>query len=384
MRRYLSIALAMWFSCMAQCFGTTKFFPDIVAVSPDGEWKVTAVSPDNAPRRDFFGGPSGWQSRFVYSAFKDRGATLAWTRKQSEQEPPEYSPLEVVVSNNGWAAIHTAWDRMVFVDSEGRNRGRVDDLKDALPQADLERYGIDSTGGLVWTPKSLWYFLPGDRQQLFVVRTWWGRRIVISPESGETIAQTDEIDRLATKFEKERAMWLLGEFYGDFAAEKNVPSILLGVHLAGALRLKEAIPVLRELEQSEYASQEILSPFTVRFLRARQNSRLALRRLGEATTLLPTYEFATPRQGEYLRPAPLTQPVETVFPRVKKGMTVEEVLQLVGSPDYVLGDAWEFDTAGETPATLVIEWKADRVWKTRKLPAKWQDGWTRDRDMVMF
>ncbi len=59
-------------------------------------------------------------------------------------------------------------------------------------------------------------------------------------------------------------------------------------------------------------------------------------------------------------------------------MTVEEVVKLVGSPDYVIGDAWEFDTAGEAPATLVIEWKANRVWKTRKLPAKWQDGWTRD------
>ncbi|MDY0165012.1 MAG: hypothetical protein RBS80_00625 [Thermoguttaceae bacterium] len=393
MIRSFSLASLGSLLCATACLGTVKFFNDIIAFSPDGEWKVTAISPDNQRPNDSF--DFGFQSNFVYSAFNDRGTKLVWTRKQAAQEPEEYSPVRVVVANDGWVAIHTNWDRLVFVDPAGRNRGRVDDLKEQWPEADLKRYAIGSTVGLIWDPKSLWYFLNAERQRLFVVRAWWGRRIVIDPASGKPVPHCEAIDQQAERYERERALWLLGEYYGDFAAEANVPSILLGAHLAMSLRLKDAGRILRDIEQSEYAAMTLVrlacepaagvDPFSFRCFRARQLSRLALRRLGQETTTLPIYEFAFgDREVGYFRPKPPAHSVQAGFPLVKEGMTPEEVLNLIGSPDFVVGEAWEFDTAGDAPATLVVEWKDGCVSQTRKVKAKWNDGLTREQDMVMF
>lgn len=111
MIRSFSLALLGSLLCATACLATVRSFDDIIAFSPNGEWKVSAISPDNRRRDDvIFGG----QSNFVYSAFNEQGAKLVWTRKQAAQEPEEYSPVRVVVADDGWVAIQTKRDRLVF------------------------------------------------------------------------------------------------------------------------------------------------------------------------------------------------------------------------------------------------------------------------------
>lgn len=374
------------------CVGSDRFFDDLVAVSPDGEWKVTAVSPDNRKT----GYPHDiWQDDFVYSAFNHQGKRLAWTREQEKQKPHEGSPIRIVIANDGWVAIQTGWDQLVFVDPAGGNRGRVVDLKKQLTEADRKAFCVRSSGGLIWSRYSLWHFIPVERQRLFIVRLWWGQRLVIDPATGETLPATDKVAQLAKQNETVRAIDLLAQYWGDPIADSEVSSILLGAHLAGSLMLKDAIQLLHELEGSEYTgitsvrlggekANEVV-PFSFVCHTARQVSRLSLRRLGEKTSSLPVYEFACADRGdEYFRPKPLACSVESRFPLVKRGMTARDVLALMGSPDFVVGDGWEFDVAGKSAATYVIKWDRGRVSQTRRIAPKWKNGLERDRHIVLF
>ena len=97
------------------------------------------------------------------------------------------------------------------------------------------------------------------------------------------------------------------------------------------------------------------------------------------------YEFASAAGGDrYFRPEPVLVPFANRFPSIKQDMTAKDVLTLVGSPDFVVDNGWEFDVAGASAATYVIEWENWRVSTTRKTEPKWKDGLTRDRHIVLF
>lgn len=389
MLRRLIMVVPILLAWTVTASGTDRSFSDITVWSPSGEWKVTAASPDNRIR-----GRRPWQKNFVYSAFRHHGTELAWTRKQAEQQPHEDSPVHITVADNGWVAILTGRSQVVFVDSMGHKGGRVEDFKELIPRADREAREISYSGGLVWGPYSLWYFLPTESEQLFVVRLWWGRRIIIDPESGEAVRPTEEITKLADQMETERAVALLGKYEFDPLPEEDEEAILLGAYLAGKLHIEALIPWLQNLEKSEYTGitsftggdgPDHVDPFIFRCHTARQVARLSLRRLGANTTSLPIYEFSLPGPGDrYLHPSPPEQSVESQFPLVMQGMTAQEVLKTVGSPDFVVGDSWEYDVAGAAPATLVIEWKDGQVLRTRKTEAKWKEELSRDLHIVLF
>ena len=162
------------------CYATDRSFPDISTQSPNGTWRLDAKSPDN--RRD---GYHPWQDDFVYAMHK--GGKQVWTRKQNVQEPEEHSPTRVVVADDGWTAIHTGWDQLVFIDAKGGNRGRVEDLKELLSKKDRGEFTTWSTAGIIWTPYSLWHFASVDGKRIFVIRLWWGHQIILDPESGKRL-----------------------------------------------------------------------------------------------------------------------------------------------------------------------------------------------------
>lgn len=386
----LIIVLPILASWAAAAPGTDRSFDDITAVSPSGEWKVTANSPYNRIR-----GHSVWQRDFVYSSFRRGGTEPVWMRKQEEQQPYEDSPVRITVADDGAVAILTGEGQVVFIDSSGRNRASIDDFKALISDADREIYGVHSSAGLIWSPNSLWYFLPTDSRQLFVVRLWWGRRIIIDPESGEVVRPSKELAKPAGQVETERTIALLGKYEFDPLPEEDVEDILLGAYLAGVLQIKALVPWLQNLEQSEHvgltslrggsSGEDLVSPFILQCHTARQVARLSLRRLGATTTSLPIYEFKLPGPEEgYLRPLPLAHSIESQFPLVKQGMTVREVLNVVGSPDFVVADGWEYDIAGSSPATPVIEWESGRVRRTSETEARWKEGLARDWHVMLF
>lgn len=391
MSQYVFIAIVVSAAILTgRCSATDRSFGDIVAFSPNNAWKVIASSPDNATpvRRP-------WQDNFVYSAVREGETKPHWTREQSSQDPYEGSPVAVVVADNGWVAIHTGLDQLVFIDSQGCNRARVDDIKACIPKGELASHGVGSSGGLIWSPFSLWYFLPVQDEQLFVVRLWWGRQIFIRPDSGELVREDLDLQSLASRVERERAMSLLAIYSGDSLSEADASQVLLGAYLAGALQIKEVIPWLHQLEHSNYVGVEAsrlgwdrtsdLDPFSFRCYSARQISRLSLRRLGAAVNATPIYEFRLAgRESEYFSTDSQPDPNGLDVSRVQVGMTAENVLEHIGSPDFVVGECWEYDLAGDSPMTFVIEWKDGRVACTERDVPRWMEGLERDRQIARF
>jgi hypothetical protein len=391
MSQYIYIAAAFLIGLSPEfSFATDRSFADIVAFSPNNAWRITAASPDNgaSERRP-------WQGDFVYSAYRDGEAEPLWTRKQSAQNPYEESPVRIVVADNGWVAIHTGGDQLVFIDPAGENRGRVNEIKSFIPQAELATHGVGSSGGLIWSPHSLWYFLPVGGEQVFVVRLWWGRRVVISPESGKPIQETEDLRHLMNRAERERAISLLAAYSSGPIPDADASQILLGAYLAGVLRIEEVTPWLRQLEESNYIGidsirlgsdrSSAVDPFSFRCYTARQVSRLSLRRLRADVGSTPVYEFRIAgTESGYYRPQSKLHSNERDFSRVQVGMNPENVLDIVGSPDFVVGDCWEFDVAGSSQATFVIEWEDGRVAKTDDVAPKWVEGLERDLHVALF
>jgi hypothetical protein len=369
--------------------GTDRYFDDLVAVSPNQQWKLTAISPDNRET----GYHVVWQDEFVYSAYRYRGEEPVWTREQEKQEPSEGPPTRITISDDGWAAIGTGWDQLIFVSPAGHNHGRVDDLKSLLKLADIESFGVGSSAGLIWSPYSLWYFAEFERQRLFVIRLWWGNRLVIDPTTGKLLTATARTAKVLRQCETDHAIDLLKEYKTDSKVVQD--SVLLGAYLAGALKLKDAVPLLRMLERSEsrdivlrrFGNREAgdIDSFSYRCHYARQVSRLSLRRLGEKTSSWPTYEFMQNcPDKEYFRPGPVARLNDGHFRRVKPGMTPEGVLARIGSPDFVSGDRWEFDVNANSEATYIVKWKEGKVTQTRRIKPRWINGLERDEHIVLL
>jgi hypothetical protein len=159
--------------------------------------------------------------------------------------------------------------------------------------------------------------------------------------------------------------------------------------LAAQLQLHDAVPALRELEESEhvggsggdwqnerYRDGEI-NPFNRSQFSLRLRVHLALRLLGEKPRELPCNAFQCIRRGELAERVDLPSLAEAREERVglvKRGMKPLEVLLAVGAPDYVLDPYWEYDIDAARPFTLRLRFKdgqvLDRIQRQR--PARWQ------------
>ena len=115
----------------------------------------------------------------------------------------------------------------------------------------------------------------------------------------------------------------------------------------------------------------------------RQFAQLSLRRLGEtpkpfsANRLLVRHE-----PGEDFHsyvPKALSVARHLNIDKVPKGMKAEQVLDLLGGPDLVGYDSWEYDMDCAAPISLVLEWDALKVIGIeKKTPPLWKDGLSRD------
>jgi outer membrane protein assembly factor BamE (lipoprotein component of BamABCDE complex) len=69
--------------------------------------------------------------------------------------------------------------------------------------------------------------------------------------------------------------------------------------------------------------------------------------------------------------------------KVKKDMKAEQVLDLLGAPDFVGYDTWEYDMDSSPPSSLTLKWDVRQVTDVqRKTPALWKDGFVRDEQII--
>jgi hypothetical protein len=393
---------------IAQAEATNRYYRDIVAVSPNGQYEVRAESPDNkAKDRNV-----AFQDNFVYTfADKKSGKTL-WTRKQKMAtmtdrdlpsgtftSPEEASPARIYVSDAGWTVIWTGWNELIAVDVKGKDRCLIKLLDQAFTKDENHKYVQQTTAGPMWAQLSLWYFLDVGDRHLFVVRPWWGRSIPVDLVRGKIVEATAEISKAISAAERRFVLAELGKEVAAFKECKKPDEYRpqfdsdTAAFLAGQLKIGEAGALLQQLEEVAYCGcsaggglslggelEGQVDPHSYHQLGFRQTVQLSLRRLGKTPKPLPVYFFDV-RFKDYdknhlyvPKPLPAATPRHANVEKVEKGMKAEQVLALIGSPDYVGYDTWEYDMDAEKPFTLILKWDPLHVIGIEKqTPPRWQD-----------
>lgn len=389
-----------------QAHATDRFFDDIEAKSPSGRYHVTAKSPENQKEGDY----AAFQANFTYTCTDTQTAKVLWTRKQPMTEPKEDSilddpfpaegsPVSIEISDRGDTVIYSDWHDLIVIDITGQKRGEVNILRDGFTKKEREKYVAETTAGPMWSGYSHWYFLEADAKNVYVIRTWWRKRLMLDLSTAKLVRPNHALEQAALKSEKAYVMHVLEQVMAGKAEScescGSTHQASFAAYLAGVLQVREAIPALRKLE-SDPSSDSCtiggwgdskhgrINPHNYCTLGTRQDVHLALRRLGETPGPFPCTVFDVENEDidqekPYVRKV-IEGPRHLNAKKLKKGMSPEQVIDLIDGPDYTPGRVWEYDIDAKEPYTLSISWSEERTVEAIKKvsPARWQDGLARD------
>ena len=176
--------------------------------------------------------------------------------------------------------------------------------------------------------------------------------------------------------------------------DESADKLLTPALLAGQLQIRDAIPHLRVLETSEYVglyggsmdrnvSPGAINPFYIQeslFVRFRS---CRFDGLGESPKTLPVFAFPKHRVDGVFRPEPQDER-EKLVASIKRGMSAREVLDVLGSPDFVSYPECSYDLDGDDPRTAAISWDAHQVKGVKLTKARWKDGLASDKLVVEY
>jgi hypothetical protein len=273
-------------------------------------------------------------------------------------------------SPDGWkiAWVPEGGNYQIHLLDERENPLRSIDLASSLP--DFSRFAHPTTAGMSWSQQRLVYFTPG--QSHFVVRAWWGARLVIALDQLRPIDPQPLTDELRG-IEGEIVLRGLRQLVADIENGEQPPYDRLSTdvthctvgtvaHFPGLLGLSEAVPLLRVLEERLVGSGQWYSSFAYRLHEARLLAQISLRRLEEKPRGYPALTFAETEKRPYLRrpqPGPIDGRTRHAnLPRIKRSTPLAEVYPLLGAPDEVGrgngSDFWRYDVDAEPPYTVVL------------------------------
>ncbi len=396
-------AVLIGFLFASASYATDLHFYDIHVSSPSGRFRVDATSPDNK-KEDY----KSFQNKFQYEYTDTSNGELIWTRKQPMKKPrlvrvrdhdfvikgpTEGSPCVIYISDSGTTTIYTSWEELIVVCPLGQDMGKISLLDDALTTAEYKEYVRFSTAGPQWTDLSVWYYLETSAGEFFVVRPWWGRRIFVDTGTGMLAPSSEELIEAATEMEKK---WVLVTLASDQRTDIYRISKKTAAYLAGVLDFKRAIPLLRAAEQSTYSGsstsayssgvnyEKQVNPHSYSTFTLRQVAQLSLRRLGEVPENLPCHEFSIVLEGKSHPFVPRVQerPRHELVNDVKVGMSALEVLNLIGSPDFMSYDQWSYDMNAPTPFTITFTFNERAVTNLKKEGPLWKSGRSRDEALI--
>ncbi|PQO33110.1 hypothetical protein [Blastopirellula marina] len=340
-------------------------FPDLAVPSASGRFRVEIRGQGNG-HHDIFRDQSG----FRYQLFDAREERLLWTWKPDDSQPLADYPHEAWVDDRGWVVVRLHnwmqggllvlspagdWQFLQVIQSFGQGEpGFLEEEPDA-------HIGWTSAGP-DWYDSSLAFFLPGE--SLWIMRTWWGRRLVIDLPSGTlleepSVGQMEEIVPGEAAWIRSELERTAGQFHSTEDKEDRwwqdiYNKANAAAYHAGILKVKEAIPRLRELESSPVYSRYGSGYFD---LRLRFVAKVSLLRMGEQPCWYANHKLNLIReQKEIELPdiAPNRSP--DVF---QKGMEMAELLLLVGMPEEMI-DGWDYWFTGPgEPFKIRIQWETD-------------------------
>ena len=391
MKQLVMLLLAL--TTASAVHATDRFFPDIHERSPSGQFRVDAMSPDNEGE-----GYRPFQARFIYKCTDVSTGKTLWTREQPMERPvqsdnlpgigwampKEPSPVAIYVSDLGTTAIRTAWDDLIFVSRQGRDVGEIDLLEEALTDAENERFVHNTTAGPMWTGLSVWYFLETPEGEFFVIRPWWGRRIVMNAERAELVRPDEAMLEAAAALEKKL---VLAALTSEDGADLREMSKYEAAYLAGVLNLRDAVPSLKVLEKSTYIGSSMIGgsllgedyenevdPYRYSTFGLRQVAQLSLRRLGVQPKSLPSYSFKIERNGKrrpFVIPA-RKRPRHEAVEEVAVGMSAKQVLTLIGAPDFISHGTWRYDMDADAPFSFTLTFDDRKVTESKWKAPLWK------------
>lgn len=380
---------------------TDRWFADVEAVSQNGRFRFTAKSPDNATEK-----PRAFQSNFKYELVDTASGKVLWTRGQKHEYEP--APVNAWVTDEGGVIVETSWSEFNVFGADSPKPKASHNFLELLPKADSEKFVHQTTAGSMWTQGRLVYLADHDGVSLLVVRAWWGWRLVIDIASGKRVLEDAPLSKFLREKEHQVVIDMLHRAVAEFEKhrktcfdEKDWKSYFGAIdaaRIAGMEGVKEAVPMLRALEQCDRIDSSCsggqwslrdfpkgsINPSNWEGFNIRTAIQTALRRLGEKPAPLPITQFRFVNDGAKrarVVPIELKRPRAEMVGEVKAGMSPLEVLQTIGAPDFVpdVGRActWEYDMDADPPYTFVVTWSQELpptlVEVERVMPPRWAD-----------
>jgi hypothetical protein len=348
-------------------------YPNISASSGNGRFRLEITG---TPGNEFFRD----QSCFVYQLYQSDQLAWEWLAGALESGKRAFLddyPHEAWVSDEGWVVVRThEWFRsgLLVLSPDGHvvlrrlHRRLTQDEQPGFLDTEPEQYMGDTSAGPFWARSAIAYFTHSRGRSIWVIRTWWGRRVVIDLENADFLnpsavdaglARNLEIGWIdnslkvgVAKLEEEgEKLQAAGEDRRDWSIIKPV---MAAAYQAGWLQAESSVPYLRRMEALEPMYRSV-SYGPVRWgvvitLPFRQIAKLSLLRVGHEPRWLPHYgfelrddvldkkdlsleTFPLPAQG-LVRDAGLLEP----------GLTQIETLQRIGAPDFINSNYWEYDS----------------------------------------
>lgn len=382
-----------------------RLYPDFSATSPSGQYRFDAKSPDNARqvRRAF-------QRGFVYTFTDTTTNTILWTRAQPKEG--EDSPIAAWIHDSGTLVVRTGWDQLLTFSRSDPVPVGIVSVFEQLPESERSQHSRRTSAGLQWSGSSRWYFMSIEDRLHFVVRAWWGRRVIVECASGRPVQSDPDIQRAVVESERTDILQTLriASKRPDIVRDPRTDApdwlyasdVVTAIQIAGKDGLSEAIPMLMELEKWSYVGtastatlqldnplpEGYVDPFSWGEYTVRAKAQSALRRLGVRPAGLPaTCFWHANKDFKNREPVCVDQVAhrEESCAKVRVGMPPSEVLNTIGAPDAVTsaeGEAWEYDIDSEEPFTLRVRWTTISPPTVsgieRVTPPRWMDGTARD------
>lgn len=364
---------------------TDRFFLDFTASSPDARFLFEATSPDN---KAWEGRPMPFAAEFTYTLTDSKAEKVVWTYQQRD----EGSPIQAFVHDSGWVVVRTARDQLLAFSPETGQRHDAVRILSQFSAEEGTKYVQYTTAGPFWSGGSRWYFVEIQGRTCFVVRTHWGRRVIMDLASGKLV----EDDGGAAKADKEWCLNTLKTHMPRVAQNDQqfggyVNDVLTAILIAAHDRVEEAVPYLREAEKAEYGRMRVSISWptdsagtnrervVVVEREIRRYAQTALRILGEVPANLPAFVFGELRAtvGESDFAFANAEPREIGIPKIRAGWTTKQVLEAIGSPDRMSPDregmAWDFHMDGEAQHTVRLIWQDDAITSIKKItPPTWR------------
>jgi hypothetical protein len=294
------------------------------------------------------------------------GSRTIWLRLQPDLEGP---PGNLFVDDSGTVVLVDRWDVAVVLDATtGEAKAAmnlmilVDDVGDRPSSTDC---GVDFGSDFGW--EGAYRLFVHDRERNYwVMHTTLGQTLVVDMESGALVHDVDpqlgaaiRSSVAAAAFDDvRRASRCLAAGLG--LPPDLVEGIEKAIRVATRTVGTEVIPELRTVEEwsprgfepaiecsRRHAVPRMPPPSwpCVQFNRLRHTAKEAIRKLGARPSSLPCYVFYRVTGPNRFAVLDVTRPDDMArrVPSVKKGMDREEVLRLLGAPDFAGGAFYGWD-----------------------------------------